>query len=225
MTRRRLLLWGSLVTSVVLALVDTTWLPWTISPTASISAPVAPAPNVRAHPAVAASQATASAGPSVASEASATSADVEGQDSAAARRELLAQARAFVTGGGPTVGDGAIVVPTPRETLIDADGTPAQQRLFVSQNWGPPPPPPSSTPVPSTPLPPSAPPMPFTYLGKAQAGDTWEVYLARGDKTFIVHDNSVVDDVYRVESIKPPRLSLIYIPLNQQQSLDIGATQ
>ena len=226
MTRRRLLLWGSLLASVVAAIVDPSSLPF--FPSSSSTSPIA-APVTRARP--------HSPAPAIQAGASGAAADGDGEASteasaaetlAAERRELLAQVRAFVSGNGPGVGAGAIVAPTPRETLTDAnpasDG-PASQRLFVSQNWGPPPPAPSSAPIPTTPLPPTAPPMPFTYLGKAQAGGAWEVYLARGEKTFIVHENSIVDDVYRVAAIKPPRLSLIYIPMNQQQELDIGGAQ
>ncbi|VVE24692.1 hypothetical protein [Pandoraea anhela] len=219
MTRRRLLLWGSLAASVAAALVDPSFLPFldassSGAPAVSAASPVT---HTRAHPATPASAAMAVAP---------MRGDADADALAASRRELLAQVRAFVSGSGPSVGASSIVAPTPRENLIDADGSPAaSQRLFASQNWGPPPPAPSSAPVPVAPLPPTAPPMPFTYLGKAQAAGAWEVYLARGEKTFIVHENSVVDDVYRVESIKPPRLSLIYIPMNQQQELDIGGAQ
>ncbi|MFJ2993697.1 hypothetical protein [Pandoraea sp. NPDC087047] len=228
MTRRRLLLWGSLISSVVAALVDPSLLPFfpSSSSTATIAAPVT---HARPHAPSPAGQTVASVRPKVASDANADAdADVDADaaaNAAAERRELLEQVRAFVAGSGPSVDAATIVPPTPRENLASEGDTPAAQRLFVSQNWGPPPPAPSSAPVPIAPLPPTAPPMPFTYLGKAQSAGAWEVYLARGEKTFIVHENSVVDDVYRVASIKPPRLSLIYIPMNQQQELDIGGAQ
>lgn len=223
MTPRRLLLWGSLAASIAAALADPSSLPFFPS---SASTPPVAASVTRAHRPVSstANQATAS----VASGASAAAGEpLDSRDDTLAteRRELLRQVRAFVSGSGPGVGASSIVAPVPRETLADADDAPAPQRLFVSQNWGPPPPAPSSAPVPTAPLPLTAPPLPFTYLGKALAAGAWEVYLARGEKTFIVHENSVVDDVYRVASIKPPRLSLIYIPMNQQQELDIGGTQ
>ncbi|MCE4060174.1 hypothetical protein LXM60_08165 [Pandoraea sputorum] len=214
MTPRRLLLWGSLAASIAAALADPSFLPFFPS---SASTPPVAAPVTHAR----------RSGSSTASQTMAPPASAGTTDDslAAERRELLRQVRAFVSGSGPSVGASSIVAPVPREMLADVDGAPAPQRLFVSQNWGPPPPAPSSAPVPTTPLPPTAPPLPFTYLGKALAAGAWEVYLARGEKTFIVHENSVVDDVYRVASIKPPRLSLIYIPMNQQQELDIGGTQ
>ncbi|VVD79998.1 hypothetical protein PAQ31011_01078 [Pandoraea aquatica] len=223
MTPRRLLLWGSLAASIAAALADPSSLPFFAS--SASTTPVA-AHVVRAHRPVRPVSATANPTTApVASSAAGATTDTSDDALAAERRELLRQVRAFVSGSGPSVGASSIVAPTPRETQADEDGAPAPQRLFVSQNWGPPPPAPSSAPVPTTPLPPTAPPLPFTYLGKALAAGAWEVYLARGEKTFIVHENSVVDDVYRVASIKPPRLSLIYIPMNQQQELDIGGTQ
>ncbi|RKP46468.1 hypothetical protein [Trinickia fusca] len=72
------------------------------------------------------------------------------------------------------------------------------------------------------PLPP-IPVMPFTYIGKKAADGAWEVYLARGDETLIVHEKTVMDSTYRVESINPPTLSLVYLPQNVVQTLDIGS--
>ena len=67
-----------------------------------------------------------------------------------------------------------------------------------------------------------APPMPFTFIGKAAADGAWEVFLARGDKTYVVRAKMVIDGTYRVDSIAPPFMSLTYLPLNQVQQLNIG---
>lgn len=108
----------------------------------------------------------------------------------------------------------------PRDTLIGgAHGAAPSAALFTSQSWTPPPPPP---PKPAPPPPPAAPPLPFTYLGKKVEGGVWEVYLARGDQTFIAREQTVIEGSYRVDSIKPPALSLTYLPLNQVQMLTIG---
>ncbi|MFM0739232.1 hypothetical protein PQQ51_18495 [Paraburkholderia xenovorans] len=69
---------------------------------------------------------------------------------------------------------------------------------------------------------PSTPPMPFTYIGKQQSAGHWEVYLARGDDTLIVHDQMLIDGDYRVDSIAPPNMTLVYLPLKLVQTLDIG---
>jgi hypothetical protein len=69
---------------------------------------------------------------------------------------------------------------------------------------------------------PDMPLLPFTYIGKQQSAGRWEVYLARGDDTLIVHDQMVIDGTYRVDSISPPTLTLVYLPLKLVQTLDIG---
>jgi hypothetical protein len=108
-----------------------------------------------------------------------------------------------------------------RETLIGGVHKSSGKGLFGSQNWTPPPPPP---PKPAPPPPPMAPPIPFTYIGKKFDGNSWEVYLMRGEQTYIVRENAVLDNTYHVDSIKPPILTLTYLPLQQVQSLTIGGT-
>ena len=67
-----------------------------------------------------------------------------------------------------------------------------------------------------------APPLPFIFLGKAVSADGLEVFLARGESTFVVTKSSVIEGTYRVDSIAPPLLWLTYLPLNQVQQLNIG---
>jgi hypothetical protein len=110
----------------------------------------------------------------------------------------------------------------PREALIgdsaDRFDT-GENDLFAQQDWTPPPPPPEPAPPPP---PPVAPPLPFTYIGKSLEEGNWEIYLARGDRTYLVRDKAVIDGTWRVDSIKPPILTLTYLPLNQVQQLNIG---
>ena len=117
----------------------------------------------------------------------------------------------------------------PRAELIgdDEDAFKGGNAVFGSTNWNPPPPPPPpvSKEPPPPPPPPTAPPLPFTYLGKAVEAGTWEVYLARADKTFIVKNQTVIDGVYRVDAIAPPTLTFTYLPMNQVQTLNIGVLE
>lgn len=108
-----------------------------------------------------------------------------------------------------------------RETLIGGGDRFNQggSEPFARQDWTPPPPPPAPAPPPP---PPSAPPLPFTFIGKSLQDGVWEIYLARGDRTHSVRENTVIDGTYRVEAIKPPVLTLTYLPLNQVQQLNIG---
>ncbi|RZT01890.1 hypothetical protein SAMN05216319_5487 [Duganella sp. CF402] len=132
-----------------------------------------------------------------------------------------------VPGKDAAPGDTIILALVPRAQLVGeaGDATFASgEGVFMGQNWNPPPPPPpppSNTPPP----PPMAPPMPFTYIGKALADGAWEVFLARGDKTYSVRVQTVIDGTYRVEKIMPPLMSVTYLPLNQQQQINIGALE
>lgn len=122
------------------------------------------------------------------------------------------------------VADTAIVRLVPRDELIGADGErfgEGGQGLFARQDWTPPPPPPSNVPPPPPP-PPVAPPLPFRYIGKSLQDGVWEIYLARNDRTYLVRDGTTIDGAYRVDAIRPPTLTLTYLPLDQVQQLNIG---
>jgi len=119
-----------------------------------------------------------------------------------------------------------VLAVVPRDVLIgDGDAAFGQGGAgpFAHQDWTPPPPPPPPPQPAPPPPPPTAPPLPFTFLGKSVGNGAWEVYLARGDRTYVVREKgAVIDGTYRVESIAPPVLTLTYLPLNQIQQLNIG---
>jgi hypothetical protein len=161
-------------------------------------------------------------------------------------RPAAPSAPAVATAAGPTTArpPAAILVPTsdpqradtgkrqpilalvPREVLIaDNDsgfGQAPNGAVFGSQSWVPPPPPPAAAQAAPPPPPPMAPPLPFTFIGKSVGDGVWEVYLARGDRTYTARTNEVIDGTYRVDAIAPPILRLTYLPLNQVQQLNIG---
>jgi hypothetical protein len=133
-----------------------------------------------------------------------------------------AAARPSAAEGSPVAGGAPILALVPREILIgdsDTQFRQAENGVFGRQDWTPPPPPPQPAPPPP---PPSAPPLPFTFIGKSVADGTWEVYLARGDRTYVVRDKALIDGTYRVDAIAPPVLTLTYLPLNTVQQLNIG---
>lgn len=141
---------------------------------------------------------------------------------AAVRKSAVARTGAVVAAVAVNDGSGSPILDLQaRDTLI-RDGRKANDgALFNRQSWTPPPPPPLK---PSEMPPPVAPPLPFAYLGKKLEDGVWEVYLARGESTVIARQSIVIDGKYRVDAIKPPTLSLTYLPLNQVQRLTIGGT-
>lgn len=95
--------------------------------------------------------------------------------------------------------------------------------LFAQRSWTPPPKPvPIAKPVPP---PPTAPPLPFTFIGKKSEAGEWEVYLSIGDDSFIAREGTTISEIYRIEQIKPPEMSLTYLPLQQKQVMHIGVSQ
>jgi len=130
---------------------------------------------------------------------------------------------------GATAGATSILRLVPREELIGEVGEgsfKSKDGVFGGQNWNPPPPPPAAAELkPPPPPPPTAPPLPFQYLGKAAADGQWEVYLGRGEQTFVVKKGMQIDGTYRVDAIAPPNLTLTYLPMNQVQQLNIGVIE
>ncbi|UGQ47666.1 hypothetical protein [Massilia endophytica] len=145
----------------------------------------------------------------------------------APRSAPVAAPRAPAPAADAATTDNAILRLVPRSTLIGEAGEAAfrsGEGVFLGQNWNPPPPPPPPGPV-APPQPPSAPPLPFAFIGKSVTDGQWEVYLARGEQTYVVHNKTVIDGTYRVESIAPPTLTVTYLPMNQVQQLNIGVIE
>ena len=98
------------------------------------------------------------------------------------------------------------------------------RNLFLSSSWTPPPPPSKPSPPIVAPMP-TAPAFPFQYVGKKLEDRVWEVYLSRGDQSFLVREGGTLESTYRIDSITPQRLTVTYLPLGQSQSLSIGESQ
>lgn len=123
----------------------------------------------------------------------------------------------------------AIARLVPRAQLVGESGDAtfgAGEGVFLGQHWNPPAPPPTAAEraaANAAPPAPVAPPLPFNYFGKAVQDGAWEVYLARGDKTYIARSQSVIEGAWRIDRIAPPLLTVTYLPLNQVQQINIGA--
>ncbi|MDY7574746.1 hypothetical protein [Actimicrobium sp. CCI2.3] len=139
----------------------------------------------------------------------------------AVARTPVAVTKPAASGTTATATGPLIVALQPRGALLVADvqaGSSAETGLFAHTDWTPLPVAPAAV----KPLPAEPPPMPLTYIGKAVSDGVLEVFLASADKTYVVTAKSVIDGVYRVESIAPPLLSLTYLPMNRLQQIQIG---
>jgi hypothetical protein len=98
--------------------------------------------------------------------------------------------------------------------------------LFEAHSWAPPPKSPQQTAAAAVAAQavavPVAPPLPYVVLGKTQTDRGIEVFLGRGDQVFVVRENTRLEGSYQVTQIRPPNMSLTYLPLKQSQSLSIG---
>lgn len=121
--------------------------------------------------------------------------------------------------------ENTLVALLPRAQLIPAPAagaaSAASRDLFSTRNWTPPPAPAAS----SAPPAPVAPPLPYVFVGKKQEADTWEVYLTRGELTFVARQGETLEGTYRVDAIQPPTLSLTYLPIGQVQTIAIGESR
>lgn len=102
----------------------------------------------------------------------------------------------------------------------------SRAELFEAHSWAPPPKSPQQTAaaavVAQAAAVPVAPPLPYVVLGKTQTDRGIEVFLGRGDQVFVVRENTRLEGSYQVTQIRPPNMSLTYLPLKQSQSLSIG---
>jgi hypothetical protein len=77
----------------------------------------------------------------------------------------------------------------------------------------------------AAPPPASAPVLPFTYMGKLLSGGDRAVFLIQGERNLVVHEGDTIDALYRVEHIAEGAITLVYLPLDQRQTLIIGEPQ
>lgn len=89
---------------------------------------------------------------------------------------------------------------------------------FEVKSWYVAPPQPKSLPPP----PPAAPPLPFTYLGRMMEKGEATVFLLNQDRNYAVKIGDVLEGTYRLASIETGAITLIYLPLNMQQTLATG---
>jgi len=71
---------------------------------------------------------------------------------------------------------------------------------------------------------PQMPTNPFTYEGKLLDDGNLIVFLTDGVKNHSVQVGDVLDDVWKIQSIHPPELTLKYIPLKTEIQMQIGAS-
>lgn len=109
------------------------------------------------------------------------------------------------------------------DKLARADADEPEQDPFAGKSWYVPPPPPPQPEIIQEAPKPTAPPLPFRYMGRMQEEDGKTlVYLTQGARAYSVSQGDTIDGTYRVEGISPTQVTLVYLPLNIRQKLNIG---
>lgn len=63
--------------------------------------------------------------------------------------------------------------------------------------------------------------VPYRFAGKMIREGKEELLLARGNNVFPVHEGELLDGAYRVQSIAPDRVTLLYVPLGRRVHVDV----
>ncbi len=91
---------------------------------------------------------------------------------------------------------------------------------FAVRSWVPAAPP-SARRAQQAPERPVAPPMPYRYAGKLVRAGEAELFLSKGDVVFPVVMGETLDGVYRVESVTPNEITLLYVPLGIRERIPV----
>lgn len=67
------------------------------------------------------------------------------------------------------------------------------------------------------------PALPFSYAGKLLDGGRYTVFLLAGERSLAVHAGDVLEQTWKVKAIRPPGMTLVYLPLKRQTVMDIGS--
>ena len=70
---------------------------------------------------------------------------------------------------------------------------------------------------------PVAPPLPYRFAGKVRKGGEEEVLVTKGDIVFSIKVGDTLDGTYRVESIGPDRIELLYLPLGTREHIAVSS--
>jgi hypothetical protein len=87
--------------------------------------------------------------------------------------------------------------------------------LFAAKSW--------QVPLPVVTEKPKPPLLPFVYAGRLIVDSRTTVFLSRQDSNQLVHLGDVVDKTWRVDDISATSMKLTYLPLNESQTLSLGA--
>lgn len=107
-----------------------------------------------------------------------------------------------------------------RAKLLEPEHNP-----FAGKSWYVPPPPPPLVITDHKEVERLFPPIvPFRYMGRVQEeGERPVVFFMQGTQAYSVSEGEDLDGSYRLESVSPTHVVLLYLPLNTRQTVNIGS--
>lgn len=119
---------------------------------------------------------------------------------------------------------GAVLRIRPRDQADDDSAGSA----FPAAAWVDRPALPSAKPMPALPVlsvppAPTAPPLPFRMLGRYLEDGKPAVFLQLNDQNLVVRVGDTIAEQYKVESLDDTTLTVLHLPTNQRQTLNVGA--
>jgi hypothetical protein len=72
------------------------------------------------------------------------------------------------------------------------------------------------------PPPPVAPPLPFRMMGRYVENGQTLVFLQQADRSWVVREGDILNESYKVESVKANAIHFKYLPLDETQILETG---
>ena len=96
---------------------------------------------------------------------------------------------------------------------------PAASALAAWMPPPPPPPPPAPVAAPMAPPPPVAPPFPYQLIGRLDEGGKPVALLAGPSRTVAAREGEVLDGQWRVQSVQPSGVQLVWLPAQLPQSI------
>lgn len=103
---------------------------------------------------------------------------------------------------------------------VAADG---DHEPFPAVTWNAPPPDATVKAGDEPPPEPQAPPLPFKVMGQYSEADQHGVFLLHNDQNLVARVGDTIANNYKVESLRDGVLTLLYLPLQQRQTLLVSA--
>lgn len=144
------------------------------------------------------------------------------EDKSSSSEVVLPAPRASSVSHKPDDNERAALPALQLEKLVRSELTEPEHNPFAGRSWNVPPPLPPVIPTLKAEQP-AAPSMPFRYMGRIQEeGGRPVVFFTQGSQAYAVSEGEAIDDTYRLESVLPTQLVLVYLPLKTKQTINVG---